>query len=174
MFNILAAAIKTTCTTGFDGVQSCTQSNISSGGFFALMASLWLIFIAIYIFMVVVQWKIFVKAGKPGWASLIPIYNTVVLLQIVGKPDWWVILLMVPMVNAAVLIIIALELAKSFAKSSTFAIFGLILFPIVGYPMLALDKSTYVGPGGKTSAPQHPAPNLDTTANTPPTPTPTQ
>jgi len=134
------------------------------------MAGLWIFFFAFYIFMVAVQWKIFVKAGKPGWASLIPIYSTVVLLQIVGKPDWWVILSLVPFVNLVVSIIISLELAKSFAKSSSFAVLGLILFPVIGYTMLAFGNATYVGPGGNASAPQPPAPSLNPTSNIPPAP----
>lgn len=117
--------------------------------------------------MVVVQWKIFVKAGKPGWASLIPIYSNVVLLQIVGKPDWWVILYLIPFANIVVSIIVALELAKSFGKSGVFGFFGLILFPIVGYPMLAFGDSQYKGPAGGT-APTAPAPPLDPTATAPP------
>ena len=59
-----------------------------------------------YIFMLVVaavmiaaMWKVFTKAGKPGWASLIPIYNMIVLLDIAGKPAWWIVLFIIPIVN---------------------------------------------------------------------------
>ena len=155
----LLATVVNSCTTSLDGVQTCSQSNVNTGGFLAAMASLWVFFFAIYIFMAVVQWKIFTKAGKPGWASLIPIYSTVNLLQIVGKPDWWVILFLVPFVNLVVSCILAIELAKSFGKSTGFGVVGLILFPLVGYPMLGFGSSTYKGPGGN-GAPATPAPAL--------------
>lgn len=169
MLNILAAVVNS-CTTGFNGVETCTQSNVDSGGFFAIFAAFWILWFAFYIFMVVVQWKVFTKAGKPGWASLIPIYNTVIMLQIVGKPDWWVILFLVPFVNFVVAIIVVLELAKSFGKSTGFAIL-LLLVPIIGYPMLAFGDAKYVGPGGNGSAPQPPAPSLNPAGNVPPSST---
>jgi len=49
----------------------------------------WILIIFIIAFYLYVYWRIFEKAGKPGWASLIPIYNTIILLEIVGKPWWW-------------------------------------------------------------------------------------
>lgn len=165
------ATVVNSCTTSFDGVQTCSQSNVSTGGFFAVLAGFWLFFFAFYIFMVVVQWKIFVKAGKPGWASLIPIYNTVTLLQVVGKPDWWVILFLVPFANIVVGIMLAIELAKVFGKSAGFGVVALILFPFVGYPILAFGSSQYKGPGG-TGAPATPAPALGPEQTPPPAATP--
>ena len=64
-----------------------------------------LINLAIVVVGIVAQWKIFTKAGKPGWAAIIPIYNVVVWLEIVGRPIWWIVLCLIPCVNIVVLII---------------------------------------------------------------------
>ena len=89
-------------------------------------------------------WKVFTKAGKPGWAAIIPIYNLVVLLEIVGKPIWWIILMLIPLVNLIVYIIILVELAKRFGKGVGFAI-GLLLFPFICFPILGFGSAQYQG-----------------------------
>ncbi len=98
----------------------------------------------IAVVMILAMWKIYAKAGQPGWAALVPIYNFVVLLQIVNKPVWWIILLFVPVVNFVISIILSLELAKVFGKSGGFAA-GLILLPVVFYPLLGFGDASYVG-----------------------------
>ncbi|MBI5759004.1 MAG: signal peptidase I [Planctomycetales bacterium] len=90
-------------------------------------------------------WKMFEKAGKPGWASLVPIYNVIVLLEIAGKPIWWIVLLMIPCVGFVVAILVFIEIAKSFGKGTGFAI-GLILLGIVFFPILGFGDAKYLGP----------------------------
>jgi hypothetical protein len=111
----------------------------------AFFAAYTFVIFLIGIFYVVCMWKIFVKAGKPGWASIVPIYNIIVLLEIVGRPVWWLLLFFVPFVNFVIGIMLMIDLAKAFGKDVGFAIL-LILLPIVGYPMLAFGKADYVGP----------------------------
>ncbi len=106
-----------------------------------------ILYLVIIVVMIASIWKIFTKAGKPGWASIIPIYNIIVLLEIVNKPVWWIVLLLVPFVNFVILIIIYLELAKVFGKSAGFGV-GLILLGIVFFPMLAFGDASYQGAGG--------------------------
>lgn len=113
------------------------------GELIALLAGYFIVLMAIVVFMIACQWKIYSKAGKPGWACLVPIYNIVVLLEIVKKPIWWLILLMVPIVNIVIAIIVLVELAKAFGKDAGFAI-GMLLLPIVFYPMLAFGSAQYV------------------------------
>ncbi len=103
------------------------------------------IYIVVVIVMIVAQWKLFSKAGKPGWASLVPIYNTVVLLEIVGRPTWWILLLLIPCTAPIILVIMAVDLAKSFGKGGGYAV-GLILLGIVFFPMLAFGSAQYEGP----------------------------
>lgn len=108
------------------------------GGFFMI------IWLGVAILTIVGMWKIFEKAGKPGWAAIVPIYNIVILLEIVKKPIWWVVLFLIPCANIVAMILIALELAKVFGKDTGFAI-GLILLPFVFYPMLGFSDATYKG-----------------------------
>jgi hypothetical protein len=102
----------------------------------------WIICLAVILFYVATMWRIFEKAGKPGWASIIPIYNTIVLLQISGKPGWWVLLYLIPIVNIIVAIIATLGLARNFGKGTGFAV-GLILFGFIFLPILAWGDAQY-------------------------------
>ena len=92
--------------------------------------------------MVASMWKVFSKAGEPGIAAIIPIYNTIVLLRIAGKPWWWILLLLIPVVNVVVLIIVAINLAAKFGKGTGFGL-GLVFLPFIFYPMLGFGSSTY-------------------------------
>ena len=95
-------------------------------------------------------WRIFTKAGQPGWAGLIPIYNYIVLMRIIGRPWWWVLLFLVPIVNIIVLFIVFIDLAKSFGRSTGFGV-GLALLGIIFLPILAWGPATYQGPAAATS-----------------------
>ena len=101
-----------------------------------------LLILALSVFMIVCVWKVFVKAGKPGWTSLIPIYNAYVLLKIAGKPGWWLLLLLIPLVNIVFGFLTMLGLSKRFGKSVGYAL-GLIFLPIIFYPLLAFGDASY-------------------------------
>lgn len=98
------------------------------------------------IIMIVSWWKIFVKAGKPGWAALIPIYNLWVLYEIVGLPGWIALLAFIPVIGAFIVfvtnIVAAIRLPEYFGKQPAFAL-GLIFLPIIFYPMLAFGPCEY-------------------------------
>jgi hypothetical protein len=98
--------------------------------------------LAVAVLMIASMWKIFVKAGKPGWAAIVPIYNFVVLCEIAGKPAWWVVLLFVPVVNFIVIIILSIALAKKFGKGTGYGL-GLAFLGVVFYPMLGFGDSQY-------------------------------
>ena len=97
------------------------------------------------ILMIAACWKIFTKAGQPGWASIIPIYNWYIICKIVGRPGWWVILLLIPFVNFIIGIILCIDLAKSFGKGVGFGI-GLVLLGVIFFPILAFGSAQYQGP----------------------------
>ncbi|MCO4291927.1 DUF5684 domain-containing protein [Solitalea sp. MAHUQ-68] len=120
--------------------ETSTQATLGTGFIIA--------YLAILLLGIIIGWKIFVKAGKPGWASIIPIYNVIVLLEIVGRPTWWVILLFVPFVNFVILIIGCLDLAKSFGKSTAFGI-GLFFLNLIFAAILAFGDATYQGPSAQ-------------------------
>ena len=101
----------------------------------------------IVIFYIYVEWRIFEKAGKPGWAVLIPIYSTIVLLEIVGKPWWWLLLFLIPGVNIIFGIWMTNLLSLSFGKGVGFTI-GLLLLGFIFMPVLAFSNVEYQGPAG--------------------------
>jgi len=112
------------------------------------MIGLVIIYVAILGLVLASMWAIFTKAGKPGWAALIPIYNLIVLLEIVGKPWWWLLLMVIPLVNVVFAVWTYYLLSKSFGKSEGFTV-GLILLSIIFLPILAFGDAQYQGPAGK-------------------------
>lgn len=106
---------------------------------------------AISILMLIATWIIYKKAGQKGWASMVPIYNTIVLLRIVELPTWYVLLLFVPFVNVILSIYMNFKLAAVFGKSTIFGIFCLF-FPYIAYPILAFGKNTYNGSNTSTDS----------------------
>jgi hypothetical protein len=88
------------------------------------------------------MWKVFEKAGEPGWAALVPIYNIIVLLRIADKPMWWIILLFVPFVNIVIAYLVAVGVASRFGKGIGFAI-GLVILAPIFYAMLAWGDAQY-------------------------------
>jgi hypothetical protein len=113
----------------------------------------WIFWLAFAILMIAACWKIYTKAGQPGWASIIPIYNIYVWCKIVGRPGWWVILLFIPLINFIIGIILCIDLAKSFGKGVGFGI-GLILLGIIFFPILGFGSAQYQGPAAGGLAPR--------------------
>lgn len=103
-----------------------------------------LFYLFIFIAWLISMPRIFTKAGKSGWASIVPIYNLVVLLDICRKPRWWVLLFLVPLVNIVYFIRMYLGLARVFGKGIVFGI-GLFLLPVIFEPILAFGGAKYVG-----------------------------
>jgi len=129
--------------------QADEEAPTNSGGGGGIVGAIGgIICLALVVVMIIGLWKVFTKAGKPGWACLVPIYNVIVLCEIAGRPIWWFILLCIPLVNFVIAIIIALDLAKSFGKEAGFGI-GLAFLPFIFYPMLGFSDARYVGPANK-------------------------
>ncbi len=120
------------------------ETSSSSGGMVVYM----ILMLAISVFSIAAMWKVFKKAGKEGWAALIPIYNLVVLFQISGidpKKLLWFLLPFIGQIIVFVYLIMAyINLAKAFGKSSGFAA-GLIFLNVVFMGILAFDDSVYSG-----------------------------
>ncbi len=102
----------------------------------------WIFYFIFIIFFAFVMWKIFVKAGKPGWGCIVPIYNNILQLEIAGRPIWWIFLMFIPFVNVVVSIIVLIDFAKAFGKGTGFAI-GMLFLPFIFFPILAFDSSEY-------------------------------
>ena len=94
------------------------------------------------------MWKLFTKAGEPGWKCLIPLYGSYILVKIADGNGWKFLLLLVPVVNIVFAVILACRLARSFGKGGGFAV-GLLLLCVVFFPILGFGGARYVGPRGK-------------------------
>jgi hypothetical protein len=105
----------------------------------------WLLYMVVIVFYIFCMWKVYVKAGKPGWAAIIPIYNVLVQLEIVGRPWWYLLLLFVPVVNFVIGIIVLFDLAKVFGKGTGFG-FGLLFLSFIFIPILAFGDAKYQAP----------------------------
>jgi hypothetical protein len=108
----------------------------------------WLIFalvavqLAMMLLLFAAWWRIFEKAGEPGWAAIVPIYNAILILKIAGKPLWWIVLMLIPFVGIVVGLIVLFALAKRFGKGAGFALGMIVLAPIF-YPLLAWGDARY-------------------------------
>ncbi len=111
-----------------------------TGAFASMGILIVILFIISYVLIIVSLWKIFKKAGKPGWASIIPIYNIYVICQIAEKKWWNILLLLIPIANIYAMIVLYNGLAKKFGKSGGFVV-GMILLPIIFFPILAFSGS---------------------------------
>ena len=101
------------------------------------------LFMALSILMFISLWKIFKKAGKPGWASIVPIYNIYIMCEIAEKEWWYVLLSCVPFANIYAMIVLYNGMAKRFGKSGGF-VAGMILLPVIFFPMLAFGKDASI------------------------------
>ncbi len=101
-----------------------------------------LIWLALVVFFVYCGWKLFAKANQPGWAVLVPIYNIYILLKIAGKPGWWLVLYLIPLVNMIVAVIVMYNLSLRFGKGIGYT-FGLLFLGFIFVPILALGPAKY-------------------------------
>jgi hypothetical protein len=114
-------------------------AGLFSGGFMLFV-------LALVVVVIIGWWKMFEKAGEPGWAAIIPIFNIIVLLKIAGRPVWWVVLYFIPLVNIVATIIIAIDIAKAFGQSAMFGFFLNFLFGGIGYIILGFGNYQYRKP----------------------------
>ena len=103
-----------------------------------------IVYLAILVIELVSMWKLFEKAGKPGWAAIIPIYNVLVMLEIAKKEWWYLLLMFIPIVNFVIAIIVTIAFVKAYGKDTGFAVLTIFFAPIM-YPILAFGDSKYVG-----------------------------
>ena len=114
------------------------ESSSGGGAFIPIIA------LVISVFFVAAIWRVFTKAGKPGWAAIVPIYNVIVLMEIAGRPVWWFLLMFVPLVNIVVSFIVVMDIARAFGKGAGFGV-GLFFLAPVFYPILGFGDAQYVG-----------------------------
>jgi Ca2+/Na+ antiporter len=121
--------------------------NEGNNAFAALFGGMALLFwLAVVLVFIIGGWKVFEKAGQPGWAVLVPIYNVYVILRIAGRPGWWLLLYFIPLVNLVIGIIVAIDVAKAFGQSPVFGFFLLFLLCSIGYLILGFGDYQYRRP----------------------------
>jgi hypothetical protein len=98
--------------------------------------------LAIAVLTIAGFWKIFVKAGQPGWACIVPIYNIYIMTQIAGKPAWWIVLFLIPIVSIVAAILVFIAIAQKFGKSAGFGV-GMAILPFIFGPMLGFGDAQY-------------------------------
>ncbi len=117
--------------------------NGSGGGAAGAIVGL-IIYLAIIVAIIASIWKVFVKAGQPGWAAIVPFYNIYVMTQIAGRPAWWLVLFFIPVVSIVAAVILFIDIAKAFGKGAGFGI-GLALLGPIFFPILGFGSATYQG-----------------------------
>ena len=122
------------------------QSDLPNLAKILLTGPMLLFGVALVVVVVAGLWKMFEKAGQPGWAAVIPIYNIYILLKVAGRPGWWLILLFIPFVNIVINIVVAIDIAKAFGQSAVFGFFLNFLFGGIGFVILGFGNYQYVGP----------------------------
>jgi len=101
-----------------------------------------LVWLAVIVVIIAGFWKTFVKAGQPGWAAIIPIYNIYILLKVARRPGWWLLLYLIPIVSIVIAVIVSIDIAKNFGKGVGFGI-GLALLAPIFYAILGFGSATY-------------------------------
>ena len=104
----------------------------------------WICYFVVIILLIASIWKVFSKAGQPGWAAIIPIYNIYIMCKVAGRPGWWLLLMLIPFVNFIIAIILNVDIAKRFGKGVGFAV-GMILLPFIFWPILGFGSAQYQG-----------------------------
>jgi uncharacterized membrane protein YhaH (DUF805 family) len=122
--------------------QDATSDQVGGAAAAGIGIGFMVVWLAIVVLMIAGMWKVFEKAGKPGWAAIIPIYNIIVLLEIAGKPAWWVLLFLIPVVNFIIAIMLGVSVAAKFGKGAGFGL-GLALLGPIFYPLLGFGNAQY-------------------------------
>jgi uncharacterized membrane protein YhaH (DUF805 family) len=121
-------------------------SNGDSGGMMMFLGLLWVV---VFVFVIAGLWKTFIKAGKPGWGAIVPVYNVYLTLKVAGRPGWWLLLYLIPVVDIVVHVLVSLDIAKAFGKTPAFGVVAVWLFAPIGFLILGFGDAKYSG------APKH-------------------
>lgn len=102
---------------------------------------------------IVSLWRVFTKAGLPGWGAIIPLYNIYLLTKVTGRPVGGWCWDLVPIVNVIVHLLVSMDVARNFGKSKVFGVVGLWLFNVIGFRILGFGDARYAG-GTVSRAPE--------------------
>jgi hypothetical protein len=122
-----------------------SDTSVGVGGILAGGVT-FVVMLVIFAVCVAGAWKVFSKAGQPGWAALVPIYNMYILMKIAGRPAWWLLLCFLPLINIVIFFLVAMDLAKAFGKSSVFGVVMLFLLSPIGFLIVGFGDARYTAP----------------------------
>lgn len=128
--------------SAYYGAESINEAATFGTAMMGMFAGIWIFSLILSLIYIISYWKIFVKANKPGWASIVPIYSNIVMIEIAKLPMWYIALFFVPIANIYAIFKINIEIAKKFGKETGFGI-GMTLLPIIFIPLLAFSDNVY-------------------------------
>ena len=120
-------------------------SNLTSDLMSSLNGIQLLIAVIISIIFIIGQWKLYEKAGFPGWASIIPIYNQYVLIKMATGSGLGLLFCFIPCVGIFYLFYVYYKLALAFGQGTCFAI-CMIFFTPIFFLILGFGNYQYYGP----------------------------
>lgn len=126
-----------------DMLTSSPNTIFDQTSFFALNTSNSLLAFAFYVLMVIALWRIFSKAGYPGWLAIIPIVNAIYLVKVAGFSGWMTLLYLIPIVNIVFHIIVAIRVGRAFGHGWFFSLALLVIFWIIGYLIVGFSDDAY-------------------------------
>lgn len=105
-------------------------------------AIIWIVYFAFIAVVLAGNWKVFEKAGEPGWAVLVPFYNTWVLIKVSDNPWWFFVLMFIPLVQIYPSVKVPYDIAKEFGQGAGFGL-GMIFLPFIFFPLLGFGDYEY-------------------------------
>lgn len=123
-----------------DAVAVPLQSNGGGGSIVGILVLLF--FLAVVVAQIAGTWKVFEKAGEPGWAAIVPVYNLYVMVKVAERPAWWTVLWFIPILALLPGLQVPVDIAKRFDKGVGYAV-GLIFLPFVFFPLLGFGDANY-------------------------------
>ncbi len=128
----------------------------------AMMTPTMLASLILAVIGMIALWKIFTKAGEPGWAAIVPFYNLYIAFKVAGLNPWMFLLMFIPFVIIVVALWVSIKIGERFGQSVVWSIVLLVLFPFIGFLILGFGKDPYLPP---------PAPAYAAPGGYPPAPT---
>jgi len=143
MFSVFTFLAQSSSFTSSYSPSTPASDATSVGIVFLILALVYVPILIIGVLAIIGMWKTFQKAGKPGWAAIVPVYNGMILAEIAGKPSWWGLGFLISPLSLVVSIIFGIDIAKRFHRTETFGVVALGLFSFVGYLMIGFGKDVY-------------------------------
>lgn len=126
------------------GMLASSPNNIfDQTSIFALNTTNSFLAFVVYVLVVIALWRVFTKAGYPGWLAIIPIVNAIFVVKVAGFSGWMTLLYLIPIVNIVFHIIVSIRLGRAFGHGWFFSLLLLVIFWIIGYLIVGFGGDKY-------------------------------